>query len=227
MRKNIILIIMTAITLAVFSSMITWYFAYVSFQKAQEEAIVEEDPVEQVVVRATMISRDENGILVELDSDSSFDGMQVYIPDHDGYEYFHQDDYLDIYYNGKIIDQSPARFQKIYKIEKYSVLNDYEDNGWAVSNKDINDPLCSDIFKPLIQENVGENSIVSEEKILAEDTVGKDLIVVLCYVEYPNGQDSGYKFFYIQDQGDKYKIIRRADALPPVMQLDERGDSNE
>jgi hypothetical protein len=171
---------------------------------------------DQVVVEGRVVSLTDVGILVELSEDSAFSTLMVEIVNDDLPTRFYVGNYINIYYNGVIVDSSPAKFQIIYNIEQ--AINDtagqkvYSD--WNVPNMKIDDMEESEFAEitTTIQSYLSmasNTSLVEIKSLLGSIDSDEDTIeAYLCVVKYNDAEVKEWKTIYLLREEDGCNVIK-------------------
>ena len=175
----------------------------------------------QVLTRVSVQSIDEDGILVKIDEDSSFKGLKLHIANKDLSEQYTIGDYLDVYYNGTIIDDTVARFQKVYKVEKFRAENVSPSDEWVACSKDLNSAWFQTKVIPLLTKtfNADGNHTIENYQVLAQNTKQNETYAVLCRISYSKDNSATWKIVYIKDQGGVLSIIYQTTAFLTTEQI--------
>lgn len=174
----------------------------------------------QILTRGTVKSIDDEGILVEIEDESSFGGLNVHINNTNLKEQYTVGDFLDIYYDGTIIDGTVARFHKIYKIERFRSENITLGDEWKPCDKTSKDEWFTKNIQPLLNKTFNSDGkhIVDNCQVLAQNSKQHEMYAILCHIQSKDN-DSQWRIVYIKDQGGIFSVIYHTVAFLTTEQI--------
>lgn len=183
---------------------------------SHEEAVEPEPLKEQVVVECRVKSFTDIGILVELSEESAFSTLLVEINNDDLPDRFNVGNYIDVYYDGIIIDASPAKFHIIYDIvqasEETTEQKTYTD--WNIPNILIDDLEEEELaaVTTTIQSylsTASNKTLVDIYSILGSLDVETGVVdAYLCKVKYNDTGVDEWQKIYLLKNVDGYSVIK-------------------
>jgi hypothetical protein len=208
--KQIIICLTIAVVVALLA------FIGIKFHQFKFEEREKLRPIDQIMVEGRIVSLTDIGILVELAESSSFSTLMVEIPNDDLPTRFDVGTYVNIYYDGVIIDASPAKFQIVYDVIQaqgdQTEQKTYSD--WNIPNISIDELDQDDLAKvtTTIQSylsSAGNTTLVSINSLLGSRDSKDDAIeAYLCKVQYNGTTVEEWRVIYVLKQEYDCGVIK-------------------
>ena len=178
---------------------------YIATPKIQSTAVVE--------------TWNEEGLIAIMEEPSSFEGLKVHVPHKYLTESYEKGDYIDISYDGKIIDKEIAVFHLIYEVKPHEATNESKYSDW---HKDTNVTLDSTVFTetiwPAILTANGGKDNIKAEFVMGESRSYNKTYPVACTID--NGmQNTEWRVFYVQITDEGAEVLFSSPMLINLNQI--------
>lgn len=219
MNKKSVQIVMI-ITL-IFLSLTTCILTFLLLKKEPTQNIPQITDIEpRIISRVIVKTWNDKGIVVTMDSDSQFENLDVQIPLSKLKEKYHVGDYLNITYNGNIIDGPIAEFQKIYDIDIYTTETQSLYGDWNTNDiMDINEEyFVKNIWPAILNSYGGEPETIEAKYVLGKSLSYNPIYPVACIIDHGNNRTE-WKIFYVREADGKCSVIFSQPILLTLDQL--------
>ena len=218
MNKKTVQIVM--IIILIFLLLTTCFLTFLLFKKEPTQNVSQITNTEPKIISRVMVKTwNDKGIVVTMDSDSQFANLDVQIPLSQLKEKYHVGDYLNIIYNGNIIDGPIAEFQKIYDIDIYTTEIQSLYGDWDTNNMlDVNDEyFVKNIWPAILNSYGGAPETIEAQYVLGKSLSYNPIYPVACIIDHGNNRTE-WKIFYVREVDEKFSVIF---SQPILLNLDQ------
>ena len=179
-----------------------------------------ETPVMKVMSHVRLKTWTDGGAIVVMDDSSSFSQLNIFVPKEYLDNKYVSGDYLSIYHNGVIKDDTIAQFEHIYKVDTYHIETVSSYNEWNINDAvNTEHPIFTDDLWPVILQNyTGAEDSIKPVSVLAVSRSYVPVYAVLCSIDH-GGDKYSYSVYYVQREDGQSTVLMSESILTNMERL--------
>ena len=179
-----------------------------------------ETPVMKVMSHVRLKTWTDGGAIVVMDDSSAFSQLNIFIPKEYLDNKYVGGDYLSIYHNGVIKDDTIAQFEHIYSVDTYHIDTVSSYNEWKINDAvNTEHPIfIDDLWPAILQAYTGTEDSIQPVSVLGVSNSYNPIYAILCSINHGDDKYS-YSVYYIERTEGQSTVLLSESVLANMERL--------